>query len=151
MNFNRKNLDRGNPHTWIGIRVDTETGLTLGWLQQIQFIDKSIRLANLTVAGSPLLWVPDIIAGQYNLENIRIISLDFERLVIPRYTEHELDRTNTGTLNRLGIIRKPWEIRNQKVFGGSRDDRDYPGSANVPRSPKPDPQPMDDAAAIPFD
>jgi hypothetical protein len=42
-------------------------------------------------------------------------------------------------------------MSNYQSFGGSSDDRDYPGAADIPRSPKPDPQPMDDAVEIPLD
>lgn len=139
---------------WAQFEVITETGLRLGWVRSSSIDIEDDTQITLVVVSSSRGWLSEKFVGAYELASIKLVCIGSKRLIVAEGSEDKLKRLEVGLLERLGLIKPPW-VQQQKgsyilpiVLRGEDGDTGFQ-PAIKPR--RPNPNPMDDAAEIPFD
>lgn len=137
---------------WIGLKVVTEGGETLGWSEKVVLDENSTPVR---LIMTPIKWLPAVVLSTYELSFDEIVGNESTRNLWIAYegAEETLVQLTVGWLDRLGLSRHPWEkgLGDGYIMPTSApEDGDYdePDSFPCPVPKGPGPAPLAGEATL---
>ena len=144
----KKNMGKAN--SWVGLKVVTESGYTLGWVKKVTF-NTDGRPFLLQLVASPFLWLPESITGLYELPAHEIAAPCTNRLIAFGQLERNIFCRRVGLLVRFSLSEVFEKVSNDGYIlpcPSPDDPFDDQGPSFFPVPTKPGPSPLDSSAAV---